>query len=256
MTSYSKRITPRPGVLSVPVPLLICSIILLLTLSNAIAQEDDTDFQTWLDYKAFYQVSERIQFDGDLGIRGVISGEEWTQLFLRPSFVQRNRNWLQLHGGLGLWYTFEQNTSNAFELRPWQGIKILWPKPVSFTFHHFFRLEERMELTPAWAFTIRFRYRIGVKTPNLVFRKLPNNPFFVFIGMEFFMNLNEAIEERYVNRNRFTLRLGNHVAKTWRVEVEFIRQGSRRGTEEGFKTSEYMLRLRIKHDLKSKFFVF
>ena len=87
-------------------------------------------------------------------------------------------------------------------------------------------------------------------------RKLPKNPFFAFVAMEFFINLNDAIEERYVNRSRLTFRLGNHVAKTWRVEIEFIRQGSKRDSEEGFKASEYMLRFRIKHDLKSRFFVF
>ena len=95
MWFYERRIFQSSSGISVRFSHLLITIqILLFSLMfcDAVAQEtDDTDYQTWLDYKAFYQVSDKIQFDGDLGIRGVISDEDWTQIFLRPSFVRRNK---------------------------------------------------------------------------------------------------------------------------------------------------------------------
>jgi hypothetical protein len=236
----------------------ICTLLFLIASTTGLyAQEEDkTDFQTWMDYKAYYQFENKLQFTPDAGIRGVVSKEVWNQVFLRPSFVHRTKDWLQGHGGIGLWFTDENNEENKFEIRPWQGAKIIWPKPGSLVFSHFFRLEERMTVAPAWEFTLRFRYQIGLKSPNLHFKSIPDRPFYGFVGFEIFVDVIGDTEERYVNRNRLTLKLGNQFTSAWRFELEYIRQGSRRDTSEGFRTSEHMLRLRIRHNIKSTFTVF
>jgi hypothetical protein len=221
------------------------------------AQEtDDTDFQTWLDYKIFYHLDNKIQFDGDAGIRGVLSQENWTQAFIRPSVIHQSKDWLQSHGGVGLWFTYDHSIENKFEIRPWQGVKIIWPNPKSLVFSHFIRLEERMTVAPSWDFTLRLRYKIALKSPDWHFKPLANRPFYGFAALELFGNIFGDTAERYVNRNRLTLGLGNHIAPKWRIELEYIRQGSRRGRSEGFRTAEHILRLRFKHPVKSLFAVF
>ncbi len=226
--------------------------LVLGSVQHGLAQEiDDTDFQTWSDYTSIYRINDKWRYTGDYGIRGVLSGNDGVAVFVRPNFRFSRRPFLSYHGGLGVFFSNGIDLPNIFEIRPWQGLQLLWPKPFSLVFRHYFRLEERFTIRSGDGsdFGLRFRYQIQFKSPNLHLRVLPEHPFYLYSHLEIFMNMGKAVEESFVNRNRLTFGLGNHIAQRWRFEVVYIRQGSRKDSEDGLKTSEHILRFRLKHDI-------
>ena len=87
-------------------------------------------FETWTDLATIYELSERFRYDGDYGIRAVVSTPDFSQIFLRPSVRYAAADWLRLHGGLGWFHTFFPNDSDVDELRPWAGARF-GPRRVS-----------------------------------------------------------------------------------------------------------------------------
>ena len=65
---------------------IILFLISLLLPNGAEAQEDEVDFQTWMDFTTFMFVSNRSSVGGDFGIRGLLSSKGWTQLYIRPTY--------------------------------------------------------------------------------------------------------------------------------------------------------------------------
>ena len=65
---------------------------------------------------------------------------------------------MELHGGVGGFYTFVEFGNNQFELRPWQGVRVNWPSIWIFDFKEYFHLGE----ANVEAFRNRARLYIGI----------------------------------------------------------------------------------------------
>ena len=97
--------------------------------SNAYCQEtDNIDSQSWLDFRAYYVFNDQWTYDGDYGIRGILSGEDWQRIYINPSAVYILSSKTAIRGGIRFIYTNEITTSNTFEIRPWQGIRFICPE--------------------------------------------------------------------------------------------------------------------------------
>ena len=216
---------------------LVVLLIVLTSAATLLAQDStDTDFQTWMDFRTFYYKNDRLVYDGVVGLRGLISQETWQRIYVNPAFQYDLNLDLNLRGGIRFIYTHESNDSNTFEFRPWQGLRILWPRPDFMVLSHYFRLEERFTFYTQSGgndFDFRLRYRIMAKTPNLRLSAI-NQVFYLYGSFEIFANAGAAIQETYVDRNRLTFGLGWLINKTWRAEFVYIRQNAREGTAEGF----------------------
>ena len=86
-----------------------------------------SELHTWSDLATIYDFSDRFRYDGDYGLRGVISDPEWTLLYVRPSVRYRPRDWVTLHGGAGLFYNFLDG-DDLPGLRPWLGASVAPPR--------------------------------------------------------------------------------------------------------------------------------
>ena len=95
-------------------------------------------------------------------------------------------------------------------------------------------------------FVFRARYRIMAKTPNIRWESI-DQIFYFLASFEFFWTFGSAIEETFVDRTRLTLGLGYLLSKSFRMELNYIFQGSRKGNEEGIKIGVHILRLRLKY---------
>ena len=100
------------------------------------------EFHEWTDLATIYRFSDRFRYDGDYGLRGVITDRNWTLLYLRPSVRYRAKPWLTLHGGVALFYNFITG-EDLPELRPWVGTRFVGPRPGGFVISNYFRLELR-----------------------------------------------------------------------------------------------------------------
>jgi hypothetical protein len=224
---------------------------LLLVIIRPLSGQDETDFQTWTDFTTFYHINEKWIYNGDYGIRGLVSNFNWTQAYIHPAFIYRVRAKLRFRGGVRFIFSQEADESNTFEMRPWQGIRILWPDLNFMIIDHYFRIEERLTWqTQSGSFdgNLRLRYRLEGKSANYTVRAI-NQTFYFLASFEIFANAGKAVEETYVNRNRLVLGVGYLISKKFFTELHYIRQGSRAGSEDGFRTSENILRLRLKMNL-------
>ena len=228
-------------------------ILSILAITPQISAQEETDFQTWTDFTTFYHFNEKWVYNGDYGIRGLLSEQNWNQVYIHPAVIYHRRAKLRFRGGIRFIFTQESDESNTFEIRPWQGIRILWPDLNFMIIDHYFRIEERLTWqtqTRGFDGNIRLRYRLEGKTANYTLRKI--NQTFYFLGsLEIFANVGEAVNETFVNRNRFVFGVGYLISKKFFAELHYIRQGSRSGSEDGFRTSENILRMRLKMNLNT-----
>ena len=84
-----------------------------------------SEFHTWSDIATIYNFSDRFRYDGDYGLRGLLTDDYWTLLYLRPSVRYRDRSWLSLHGGAALFYNFFEGEANLPEHAQAQGVERL-----------------------------------------------------------------------------------------------------------------------------------
>jgi hypothetical protein len=213
--------------------------------------DDDIDSQSWMDFRTFYIIDDLWTYDGDYGLRGFLSKENWRRFYANPAFVYDANTFIDLRGGMRFIFTREKDATNTFELRPWQGVRFLWPKTNWIVFSQYIRLEERFTFgldDGSFDFVVRARYRIMAKTPNLRLVSI-NQTFYFLTSFEIFGNIGEEIEESFVDRTRLTFGMGYFITQKWRAELHYILQGSNSWTAEGTKLDVRILRLRIRYYL-------
>ena len=222
--------------------------IALVTLVSYTAAQDDVNEQIWLDYHQHFYLNPKWEFYGDTGFRFLASGWDWQTLYTRPSFRYHSpRGPFEGHGGLGLFYKHRETTSNQFELLPWLGAFIKWPRFERLTITHYLRLEGRfVHDSDEGSFdeTLRFRYKIGTKIP---LNRLANLKYFYFpLSVEWFEDVGPKIDEVFASQWRFYLGVGYVFSNEWVGEFHFILQRSRSTPSQPLETSDNIFRITIK----------
>lgn len=217
----------------------------------SLTRAQDNNIQTWIDYTTNNWINSNWLYYGDYGFRGVISVNEWTQYTINPAFLYRSDEELTFQAGSRLMYTDNASTPNTFEVRPWQGVRYIWPRFRRLIFDHYLRLEERLVWSTEigeFDFSLRSRYRIRMRTMDFLLPLIPTK-FTSSVSIEIFMDITSEISENYVGRNRITFGLGNHVTDDLLVEINYILQKSRKEVTSDFESVDHIFRLRIKHNL-------
>ncbi len=75
------------------------------------SQENENNIQTWFDVTQFYNVGESSALCGDMGVRGIISSNDWNQYFIRPTFRYVLNHNLDFAVGMAVFYTSNANVS-------------------------------------------------------------------------------------------------------------------------------------------------
>jgi hypothetical protein len=146
------------------------TILIIVSIPALVQVGNSSDFQTWSDIATIYKISDSWRYDGDQGVRGVLSQNDFTLLYFRPSVRYRAKSWFTAHGGIRFFKTFFEDEDDTFEIGPWLGLRFVWPKIGSYAVSHYFRLEERMiwqtEGEKDFDFNLRGRYQLGLRSPN------------------------------------------------------------------------------------------
>ena len=226
------------------------TLIIIFSIPSLVRSGESADFQTWSDIATIYKFADRWRYDGDQGIRGLLSDSDFTQLYFRPSVRYRVKPWLTVHGGVRFFKTFFDDGDDTLEIGPWQGLRFVWPVLGSYAISHYLRLEERM----VWQtegerdsdFTVRGRYQLGVRSPN--YDILVKNGIYLTGSVELFWNLENNISDNVVNRIRYDVGAGTKVSDAWRVELHYVLQDGRDIEDlfqDLFSSEEHILRLRL-----------
>jgi len=208
-----------------------------------------SDFQTWSDIATIYRFAEGWRYDGDQGIRGVLSDSDFTLLYFRPSVRYRAKSWFTVHGGIRFFKTFNEDDEDTFEIGPWQGLRFIGPNPGGYAISHYFRLEERMtwgtEGDNDFDFTLRGRYQLGVRSPN--YDILLKNGMYLLGSVEPFWDVETPL---FVNRIRWDVGLGTRISDALRIQLHYHLQQGRQSASSAFTADEHILRLRLFYTIK------
>lgn len=220
-----------------------------ITQSAASQATESDDFSIWIDAKTNYGLGDRWVYNGDQGFRALITDSYWRLLYIRPSARYDATSWFKVHGGIGFFYAFLEAKSDLLELRPWMGLKLLWPRPAGFNFSHYFRLEERFLSSTGsgeWESSLRARYQLQVKTP--AFDIGHTKGYYALAYGEIFENLTGSIRELFIGRIRIDGAIGKTVGQNSRIELHYMYQLTRIGAGEEFTLHDHILRIRLYYD--------
>ncbi len=225
------------------------TLILLISIPVLISPVAGAEFQTWSDIAMIYRFSDVLRYDGDQGIRGVLSDSDSTVIYFRPSVRYRFQPWFTIHGGIRFFQTFNDDEDNTFEIGPWQGLRFVWPKLGDYATSQYLRLEERMIWQTQGAgdfdFTLRARYQLGVRSPN--YDIILKNGIYLMGSIEPFLDVERPM---FVNRMRYDLGVGTKLSDAWRVQLHYLLQQGRPSASSAFTADENVLRLRLFYTIK------
>lgn len=226
-----------------------------MSISSSYGQPDydRADIQIWSDITLTYFKSHKLSFGGDAGLRFSVDNKDWGLFYLRPTLHYSINPKIRLSGGIASFNTLNKAIFNTYELRLFQDAQISWPDIKWVDFYHRFRFEQRFFFYDKIEndISIRGRYLIGVKTANfnLLGKK---KKFYVETMWEAFIPFGEGSAERFVNNQRWYVALVYNPSERLRYEIFYIWQKSRRFFEDGFKTTENIIRFRIFYMKKLK----
>ena len=152
----------------------------------------------------------------------------------------------EILAGVSFFFTFNVDTSNRFEIRPFQGYKLDWSDRERIRLRHYVHLEERFDInTQYWenTFGLRIRYlaelTIKLQGDLVEFRK----GVYIPISVELFWNL---IGTRQFNDNlRFSPGIGYMFSEKWKGEFHLAYHYTRNTVGEDFATNDIVYRLRV-----------
>ncbi len=219
---------------------LLAAILFMWNLTTY-GQKEIIDHQLWFDVMPHFEINNRLEFYGDGSYRTSTTGDKFRRFVLRPSVRYHWTYELDLLGGLGGFLTFEKNDYNTIELRPYQGVRLNWPKIWRMNFKHRGLIEERLIWNNQGDFNpnLRFRYLIKTKLP-LNKPSVHYKTLYIPMGYEIFANVGPEEVERFHNIARAILGLGYVFSEKWIGEFEVMFDRSR-----STKTDELILSDRI-----------
>lgn len=205
---------------------------------------DQSDFETWSDIRTVYNFTEAFAYDGDQGFRGVLSSEDWSLVYVRPSVRYKLKSYFALRGGVALVYLFHD--VDAAELRFWEGVQLFWPTLNALRFDQYVRFEQRfLSIRQSDSeFAHRFRYRIRAQTFPQPVLKIPT-PSTAMLAYEVFVYLDDPVWSSQLRKDRFYAGVGNRVSARWTVRLQYIYQRAEWNGEGGFATADHILRFRL-----------
>ena len=233
---------------------LILFWIVFIPLGNLIGQSTDNsenivNNQIWLDFYPHFYVHEKLEYYGDLGYRTIFDDHSWQSIYIymRPSVRYHISKLFEVHGGVGLFYIFNKGVADRFEVRPWQGIKLNWPRYERLKFYSYLRLEERIHfMTDNWKATFDFRLRLKLAGKLIIIKSSPINFWFISFYGEVFIPVFDNIDEFFSNRGRTGIGLGYNPSKEWQFSVVYNWQYSRSGPNDTLSLSDRIFRLVIR----------
>ncbi len=200
--------------------------------------------QLWVDYNPSHPFTPRLDLYGDVGVRTEIESGGWWRFVVRPNVRYDVSKAVIGAGGIGSFYTWNENMADRWEIRPWQGITLTWPrKPL--VAQQVVRLEERFEFeTRTWesVSSLRLRYRLRLSKRWAAYFQ-PDRYWQVLGSIEFFMRL-AGTEGQSQEQIRVTAGVERSHPPVWRGRVELTWQKAGLLLAEG-NFSEVFLRLRV-----------
>jgi hypothetical protein len=214
---------------------------------SSTANDNIVNHQFWLDFYPHFYISDKLEYYGDSGYRTILQENIWHRIYARPSVRYHfNKNW-EIHGGIGFFYIFNKSKTSRFEITPWQGIQLNWPRWANLRFKSLVRIEERISfLTNNWSSSLALRLRYKLSGRLDIFKTSPEKFWFVSFYIEMFFPVGDEIKEFFRNRGRVGFGFGYNPSRIWRFSFIFNWQRSRTAVDEDLSVSDYAYQIKIR----------
>lgn len=242
-----KMIAPR----QVPSLLRWSLWLVLLCLFHMQGASQTPNTQLWLDgilgrsFASYYMAECEFSYQTLLSDQG-----HWESLNASPSLEMSPTGHWSFLAGLPLSYTIQQEGYNTFELRAQFGAK--------YNFTPFERVQVRLnaryeyrQLGNVDADEVqrsqRTRLRAEVVVPIDVRSYDSDSMWYALADAETFITMDQDVDERFANRNRFRIGIGRKFSYNWRAEAIYALQRSRDAISDAEYSTDNIIRLRIKY---------
>jgi len=219
----------------------------LLGAVPALAQERQFDeFHTWTDLATIKNFNEHFRYDGDYGVRGLLTDGDWTLVYLRPSVRYRVKPWMTLHGGAALFYNFFDG-DDLPELRPWIGVRFPYRLSSGWVISNYFRVEYRafyLKRESNWDGSFRGRWQLQATSPRFEIGSAQD--FYGLVSVEPFFDFSSGRDDTFGDRFRLNLGIGRQFNGQLRAELNYMFHKVRLPEEDGrLDIDDHVVRLRF-----------
>lgn len=203
-------------------------------------------FHTWADVATIKNINERFRYDGDYGVRGLLSDDDWTLIYLRPSVRYRVKPWMTLHGGAALFYNFFDG-DDLPELRPWVGVRAPYRTQSGWIISNYFRFEYRafyLKADSDWDASLRARWQLQATTPRFEIGSV--REFYALASVEPFFDTGLSDFDAFGDRFRINFGMGKLFGNHLRAEINYLFHQVRLPEEGGsLDVDDHVMRLRF-----------
>ena len=242
----------------------LVAILVVLAARPAAAQ---TNGQLWGNITLDWVRSEKLTYELDLEPKVLVVAPStepgWRNLDVTPNVEYAARPWLDLIGELGTGFTHQTDDVNSIEVTPRAGIRLhLLSRDQPRVIHvrelpprRRVVIRDRLLVESRNTFytgagsgrdsTVRFRNRLEFLVSLNKATLAEDGARYFMADWEWFVPLDDPTE-RFANRQRIRTGLGHRRNVRWRFELLYIWSRSRDTTDEGFKTADNIINLRLK----------
>jgi hypothetical protein len=225
--------------------LILTAGLFLVAVSPVVAVADETTDQLWLDYHNHVYLNLHWELQGELGYRTEVDPASKKTVYARPA-MRWHPMWkpVELRFGVGAFYTFNRLASDVFEIRPWGGAVLKWPRIGRLTVVSQVRVEDRLQwATEDWTLedVWRIRYMLSTKVP--LSRDQGERYFFVPVSAEGFSDAGSRPVGQLTEKFRIDAGVGLVFGWEWVAELHFIVQESRSGGTGAFDSTDLIVRV-------------
>ena len=244
---------------------IVLALATVLTSADAWAQ---TNMQLWGNVTINWLHSERLTYELDFEPKVLLAKPDadpaWSNLDVSPNAEYALKRWMDLvmEGTIG--YTKQTDDVNSWEVSPRAGVRLYLfsrdlpvagprlrelPPTRRLVVRDLVRVESRNFFYTGSGSgsdsSIRFRNRLEMQFPINRPKVTDDGAQYWLTDWEWFIPLSEP-GERFASKQRIRLGLGYRRNLQWRFEALYIWTRSRNTIEEGFKTSDNIIDIRLK----------
>jgi hypothetical protein len=181
----------------------------------------------------------------------VLESPKWRSLEFQATPEWSISQHVDVMGGFLIGNTFQNETTNTFEIREMLGARIHFTPNKRILTRLLVRFEQRNQLdqeSEEWDNSHRARVRAEAVIPlnkNSMFEG--DKLLYSILDAEGFFVVDQNVQERFANRYRLRAGIGYRVNYNLRFEFVYTLQESRNTIEGDFITTDHIFRLRLKH---------
>ena len=185
---------------------------LSLSTSVVVGQEDPGfEKQLWIASFFNFRLNDNWIYHQDAAYAHSYETPTFTRFFLRSQVSRQITGAFSAHGGLNLFYIFNEVDNNALELRPWVGGKLRWPSFWRVNIVNYLRFEQRFQHTmnvSDWENNFRVRFKVGSNIP-INNPSITNKTLYGVLAYEFFsVSFGDDIRFTTAATHRFDVGFG------------------------------------------------